>query len=668
MKMTASDMELLHRYAQKGSEESFTALVRRHLDLVYSAALRQVRLPQLAQEVAQSVFIELSRSADKIKPDSILSAWLYEVTRHRAIDVVRRESRRQLREQIASEMTDMTSTTSDWTQIEPRLEEAMEALEEADRSAILLRYFQNKSLREVGRTLGTSEDAAQKRVSRAVERLREFFSKRKLTVGAAGLAAMISANAVQAAPLGLSTSISAAAVLSGAASHTATTIGVTKTIAMTTAQKTLIAATIAASLGTGIYEASRASRLEDQVQTLQAAAIAAVSTTPAASVRTTPVIEPRVEDTREEAKAAKRDIPLLIARARLEFGDGLEGGVGGMMNIRRVLRAIAPIAELDHSQIPEALAEVGRSIREPQQKMIFNSLLLGQWAETDGRAAMTYAQEKLEKGSMFDTAVTSSVVASWARRDPEAVWKWLETENKNDPHDRIRGMAVTSIFADMAVNNLDSALARVGALDEQSRAMALNGIASSASDDASRGRLLERTASLPPEQRAQVRQKVSRQWAMNDPDGALAWIRSLPAEEQKPVRESAGQMMLMMKPALGAEVLLEGADEKNKPRLYEEVASLWAQQDARAAGEWLTKQPQGPELDRARRSFARVVAQLDPAAAMDWARSVQNEKQRTESVGQIYLQWHAKDAAAADAALGASGLPLDKVKQLREAQ
>jgi RNA polymerase sigma factor (sigma-70 family) len=269
MKMTASDLELLHRYARQGSEESFTALVRRHLDLVYSAALRQVRQPQLAQEVAQSVFIELSRSADRMKPDSILSAWLYEVTRRRAIDVVRRETRRQLREQIACEMTDMNSTTSDWTQIEPLLDEAMEALDDLDRSAILLRYFQNKSLREVGETLGTSDDAAQKRVSRAIERLREFFSKRKVTVGAAGLTAALSASAVQAAPLGLGATISAAAVLSGAAMHTATTIGVTKAIAMTTIQKALIAATITATLGTGIYEASRASGLEDRVQTLQ---------------------------------------------------------------------------------------------------------------------------------------------------------------------------------------------------------------------------------------------------------------------------------------------------------------------------------------------------------------------------------------------------------------
>src|SRR2546428_2967190 len=105
-------------------------------------------------------------------------------------------------------MNAMNATGSDWTHVEPLLDEAMHALDETDRAGGLLRYFENKSLREVGAALGTSDDAAQKRVSRAVERLREFFAKRGVTVGASGLAVVISANAVQAAPIGLAVTIS----------------------------------------------------------------------------------------------------------------------------------------------------------------------------------------------------------------------------------------------------------------------------------------------------------------------------------------------------------------------------------------------------------------------------------------------------------------------------
>ncbi|MBI2928345.1 MAG: sigma-70 family RNA polymerase sigma factor [Verrucomicrobia bacterium] len=248
-----SDLELLKRYTRDRAEDAFAELVRRHLGLVYSAALRQVRSPQLAEEVAQSAFTDLAREAAKLKPDTILTAWLYQVTRRTAIDVVRGEARRQLREKIATEMNVMNATADDWTHIEPLLEDAMAALDDTDRTAVLLRYFENKSLREVGATLGTSDDAAQKRVSRAVERLREFFAKRGVTVGASGLAVVISANAVQAAPVGLAVAISSAAALAGTTLTTAAAATVMKAFAMTTLQKTIIGATLVAALRVGIH-------------------------------------------------------------------------------------------------------------------------------------------------------------------------------------------------------------------------------------------------------------------------------------------------------------------------------------------------------------------------------------------------------------------------------
>jgi len=117
--MSDTDLELLARYTRRGAEDAFAEIVRRHLDLVHSAALRQVRSPQLAEEVAQSTFLKLAQHARRLAPDTILSAWLYQVTRREAIDVVRREARRQLREQVATEMNAMNATAADWTHIEP---------------------------------------------------------------------------------------------------------------------------------------------------------------------------------------------------------------------------------------------------------------------------------------------------------------------------------------------------------------------------------------------------------------------------------------------------------------------------------------------------------------------------------------------------------------------
>jgi RNA polymerase sigma factor (sigma-70 family) len=128
--MSDTDWELLARYTRHQAEDAFAEIVRCHLGLVHSAALRQVRSPQLAEEVAQSTFLKLARHARQLEPDTLLGAWLYQVTRREAIDVVRREARRQLREQIASEMNVMNATAADWTHIEPLLDEAMHALDE----------------------------------------------------------------------------------------------------------------------------------------------------------------------------------------------------------------------------------------------------------------------------------------------------------------------------------------------------------------------------------------------------------------------------------------------------------------------------------------------------------------------------------------------------------
>jgi RNA polymerase sigma factor (sigma-70 family) len=239
---------LLARYRQRHAEDAFAELVQRHLGLVHSAALRQVRIPHLAEEVAQSTFIKLARHAGQLAPDTLLTAWLYQVTRREAIDVIRRDARRQLRETRWSgttEMNAMNATTADWAHIEPLLDEAMHALDETDRTAVLLRYFENKSLREVGATLGTSENAAQKRLARAVERLREFFAKRGVTVGASGLVVVISANAIQVAPVGLGAAIATTA-LGSISGLSISTLGIVKWMIMTNLKTTLVIAVCAA--------------------------------------------------------------------------------------------------------------------------------------------------------------------------------------------------------------------------------------------------------------------------------------------------------------------------------------------------------------------------------------------------------------------------------------
>src|ERR1019366_8425438 len=266
-----TDQRLLREYTERRVEAAFGELVRRHVDLVYSAALRMVRDAHLAEDVTQGVFVALSRSAGQLTERPVLSGWLHRTTQNLAANAVRSDVRRRAREQEAAAMNDLLSTEpgAGWEDIAPQLDAALGELSEPDRDALLLRYFERKSAREMAQTLGTSEEAAQKRVSRAVDRLRELLAKRGVTAGVSGLVVLLSANAVQAAPVGLALSITASAAVGGTALAGLTTTTAAKTIAMSTLQKVLIATTLAAAIGVGTYEARQASLLRAQVKALR---------------------------------------------------------------------------------------------------------------------------------------------------------------------------------------------------------------------------------------------------------------------------------------------------------------------------------------------------------------------------------------------------------------
>ena len=268
---SVTDQQLLQDYTGCRSETAFAELVRRHVDFVFSAALRMVRDAQLAEDVTQSVFVALAQNAAQLAGRPVLSGWLHLTARNLAAKTVRSEVRRRAHEQEAAAMNELLSAEPDavWKHIAPHLDTALGELDETDRDALLLRYFERKSAREMAQTLGVSDEAAQKRVNRAVERLRKSFAERGVTVGASGLAVVISANAVQAAPAGLAAAISAAAAVAGTTLTTAATTTVTQTIAMTILQKAIIGATLAVAVGTGIYEARHNSKLRDQVKVLQ---------------------------------------------------------------------------------------------------------------------------------------------------------------------------------------------------------------------------------------------------------------------------------------------------------------------------------------------------------------------------------------------------------------
>src|SRR5882672_10547516 len=242
------DLQLLREYAEHRSERAFTELVNRHMDLVYSTALRLVNESQLAEDVSQMVFIRLARKAGSLRRGVVLAGWLYRTTQFVAQTVRRSDWRRRKRESLAMQFSELDRDREPvWKEVAPLLEEAMGQLRPPEQDAVLLRFFAGKSLREVGLGLGISDDTAQKRVNRAVERLRNYFARRGVVVPAALLGSTLMAHTVEAAPVHLASTLAASAVASGTGLGLAT-IKLFKTMAIAKLKTYGVGATVAAFL------------------------------------------------------------------------------------------------------------------------------------------------------------------------------------------------------------------------------------------------------------------------------------------------------------------------------------------------------------------------------------------------------------------------------------
>ncbi len=238
------DITLLKQYAG-GDESAFTVLFERHVHLVYSAALRQARNPSHAEEVTQAVFILLARKAKSLSPKIVLSGWLYQAARLTTASLIKREIRRQRREQEVYMQNLTEPDAAPWEQISPLLDDAMSRLGEPDRNAIVLRFFENRTTSDLAATLKLNEVTARKRVSRALEKLRTIFEKRGVVLSAANIAGTISSHSVHAAPAALANSATAVAIAKGAAaSLPAVALAKSTLITLTMKTKTMVATAI----------------------------------------------------------------------------------------------------------------------------------------------------------------------------------------------------------------------------------------------------------------------------------------------------------------------------------------------------------------------------------------------------------------------------------------
>lgn len=244
-------MTLLQRYAQNNCDEAFAALVARHLNMVHSVAFRKTGNAHAADDITQAVFIILARKSARLSQSTILSGWLYQTARLTAANFIKTEIRRSRREQEAIHMRSLPNDTEPelWSRIAPHLDDALGRLNEKNRNAVVLRFFEEKSFQEIGAAFGVSENAAKKKVGYALERLRRYFSGRGVVSTAALIAVAISANSMQAAPPALAKSVAAVALTKGAVAGSsifALTKGTLKLMAWTKAKTLVVGAVVVA--------------------------------------------------------------------------------------------------------------------------------------------------------------------------------------------------------------------------------------------------------------------------------------------------------------------------------------------------------------------------------------------------------------------------------------
>ncbi len=303
----ADDIELLRIYREGSSNEAFAELVARHVDFVYATALRQVRNRQRAEDVTQIVFTDLARKSQSLLSREEIVGWLYVSARYAAIALVRSEARRQRREiafEVNRPIADSTPESIDPAALQELIDPALNQLNSADRSAILLRFFKQQSFAAIAATIGGSEESVRKRTQRALEKLRRQLERNGVNSTAAALAIGLANQSCIAAPAGLGASVAAVAVTGATGAVSASTLFFT---AMTSTKTIVGSLTLIAALAllSGVYYHRAANAAAEEFSSMRAERDSLKARVAASDSRRRQV-EDALADTRRKLEDAQR--------------------------------------------------------------------------------------------------------------------------------------------------------------------------------------------------------------------------------------------------------------------------------------------------------------------------------------------------------------------------
>jgi RNA polymerase sigma factor (sigma-70 family) len=409
------DSSLLRRFAEDRSEEAFAELVRRHLNLVYSAALRKVGGDaHRAAEVSQTVFTVLARNAPALACHPVLTGWLYTTTHFTAAKLVRAERRRLAREQEAQAMQDLLSSPAPeagWDRLRPVLDDVMHDLNERDREAVLLRFFEGRPFAQVGARLGLSENAARMRVERALDKLHALLARRGITSTTGALTLLLAEHTVAAAPVGLAVTVSGAA-LAGTAGG-----GSLAFWSFLSTPKLLAGAVGAAALAVGIgvvVQQQSTAALQDEVEGLQQQNQVIGSLRDEhrrlTGIQLSPAELDRLRNDRAELPRLREEVAALQSRAF----ESIRTRSAAALTLKNA-QPVFPVGQLD--EFPRA-----RSQAAPIYPLGF--CFDGTTGETNVRFTVD------TNGDVVDVTASNSTDPAFAESAIEAVTKWKFTPGK----------------------------------------------------------------------------------------------------------------------------------------------------------------------------------------------------------------------------------------------
>ncbi|MDB6132079.1 MAG: polymerase, sigma-24 subunit, subfamily [Verrucomicrobiales bacterium] len=661
--MSPTDTALLNQFTVSHDESAFRELVRRYFDLVLSTALRRVNGERpLAEDISQIVFTDLAAQAPGLPGGVSLGGWLQRHTCFIAGKALRTEIRRRTRESHAAQTLHSPmdpSSPPPVTELAAALDDGLLALSDTDRRTLVMRYLERRDLRSIGISFGVSEDTAQKRVTRALEKLRIFLENRSLSPASisTGMAALLSASPAEAAGSALveevaRRSLTSAFVSAGSASgspgltNAAQPAGTRSILAgrLATGPGTALLAVTAALLGgaSSYWVGQRLAAGDAASASPSKSAVAAASGNPADSIAAPPT------DTKAPPVASTKNPPpdqADLAGKILELTRFTTGNEEGMEEARRLVRA------LDPARFPTLLQEINRRPMDWRLRGTAATMILGEWARTDPAAAMAASRGEVPQ---------ALVLQRWMQKDREAALAWLDTQVAEEGVSKRTTALVRSAVEQLtAARSLPEALSLAGRLSLPASANDIfSDITRLTTTPEERAQVQSAIAALPdPATREQARRGHVGSWANADREGVRLWIEAQPRGGRDGLVEEYARVWMWEDPAATASWWVAQSDDPQAA--IRGAMETWRPEKINDAGAWLQRQGLGPRADEGLAAFARAALLQDPGAALTWASVISDPSLRERTSTGLFQTWLEHDRVSASAYLNNASMPAD---------